>query len=69
MNLNGYKYIETRNGYEIYRKIVNGKGRWAAKRADGYVFRITYNQALGFEPLDSEEALRMYLGNKLNIKY
>ena len=65
MNLNGYEYVTTRNGYEIYRKTVNGKGRWAAKRKDGVVFKITYQQALGYEPLDSEEALQMYLGKLL----
>ncbi len=65
MNLTGYNYIETRNGYEIYRKIVNGKGRWAAKRKDGVVFRITYDQALGHEPIDNTEALQMYLGKML----
>lgn len=68
MNLTGYKYIDSRNGYEIYRKIVNGKGRWAAKRSDGYVFRITYHQALGYDPIDNIEALRMELGKALGIR-
>lgn len=65
MNLDSYTYIETRGKYKIYRKIVNGKGKWAAQRNDGVAFKITYSQALGYEPIDDIEALRMHLGRML----
>lgn len=65
MNLTGYELVDSRNGYGIYRKVVNGKGRWAAKREDGEAFCITYYQALGYEPIDDIEALRMELGRLL----
>lgn len=59
-----WEYISDRNGYSIYRRIVDGKGKWKAER-DGEEFAITYEQARGYEPLDDEEALRMELGRIL----
>ena len=60
----GYVYVTSRRGYDIYRKIVNGKGKWKAVK-DGKEMDITYNQALGYEPLDNAEALGMELGRIL----
>lgn len=59
-----YEYITSRRGYNIYRKIVDGKGKWKAEK-DGKEMDITYNQALGYEPLDNAEALGMELGRML----
>ena len=65
------EYIETRRGYEIYRKVVNGRGRWTAVKVDalgnrtGNPFRISYEQAMGLAPLDGIEALSMQLGSLL----
>jgi len=61
---NGYEYVTSRRGYNIYRKIVDGKGKWKAEK-DGTVMVISYNQALGFAPLDNSEALGMELGRML----
>ena len=58
----GYQFIDSRNGYEIYRKIENGKGKWVAER-NGVRFPITYDQARGYAPIDRNEALQMQLGN------
>ena len=60
----GYEYVTSRRGYNIYRKIVDGKGKWKAEK-DGTVKDISYNQALGFAPLDNSEALGMELGRML----
>lgn len=60
----GYEYVSSRRGYNIYRKIVDGKGKWKAEK-DGKEIDITYNQALGYEPLDNAEALGMELGRML----
>ncbi len=59
-----WQFIDSRNGYAIYRKMVNGYGKWKAVR-DGKEKEITYDQARGYEPLDSEEALQMELGRLL----
>ena len=63
-----------RDTYALYRKLENGKGRWAAAKytEKGYpdkdhAFEITYAQALGNEPL-SESGVRelsKYLGKIL----
>ena len=38
--------------YDLYRKIENGKGKWLAEDTEtGEVFPITYEQALGHEPI------------------
>ena len=74
--LDGFEYAGTRNGWFFYRKLVNGKGKW--KALDVYKFDekdfaenaidITYNQALGYEPLPARnqtEALSRKLGELL----
>lgn len=60
----GYEYVTNRRGYSLYRMIVDGKGKWKAVK-DGKEMDITYNQALGYEPLDNAEALGMELGRIL----
>lgn len=52
----GFEYVTSRRGYSIYRKIVDGKGKWKAEK-DGEIKDITYQQALGYEPLDNAEAI------------
>lgn len=60
--------------YQLYRKIENGKGVWAAAELDKYgsdvigePFKITYEQARGFEPIEdsSIRELSRDLGKKL----
>lgn len=63
--LEGYEEISGRRGYTFYRKIVNGKGKWKAKTPAGEIIDITYEQALGYEPLDNAEAIGKWLGSKL----
>jgi len=60
----GFERVTGRNGYDFYRKLVDGKGKWYAVK-DGEVMPITYDQARGFEPLNSEESMSMMLGKKL----
>ena len=70
-----YEFIDCRHGYNIYRTIANGRGCWRAVKTDGYgreigkPFRISYDQALGFEPIDEAQALGMILGNLLLPRY
>lgn len=58
-------------GYEIYRKVIkdeNGypvKGVWAAKKSDGEPFEITYDQAIGNEPIDNKQAISKFTGDTL----
>ena len=69
------EYIESRKGYNIYRTIRKGRGIWTAVKTDRYgreigePFRITYDQALGYAPLDETEALSMALGTLLMPSY
>ena len=67
--MNEWQYVTNRNGYSIYRKIVNGKGKWKAKK-DGTdkMFDITYNQALGYEGIDNAEKLGIELGKLLGME-
>lgn len=58
--------------YELYRKIENGKGKWIAEDSrTGEVFHITYEQALGYEPIRPTpiENLSRELGRKLLPNY
>ena len=51
----GYTLIKysSNSRYEIYRKIVNGRGKWRAREIEtGEVIDITYKQALGYEPIN-----------------
>lgn len=59
-----WERITNRNGWGIYRMIVDGKGKWKGIK-NGVEKAITYNQALGYEPIDAEEELRMRLGKIL----
>lgn len=66
----GYTYVTSSKNsrYEIYRKIVNGRGKWKAKEIEtGKVIDITYEQALGYEPINPTpvEKLSMELGKIL----
>ena len=66
-----YEFIDNRHGYNIYRAVIRGRGCWRAVRTDslgneiGEPFRISYDQALGLEPIDSIEALGRSLGSLL----
>ena len=54
--------------YAIYRKIENGRGKWKAKCIEtGEVINITYEQALGYEPINPTpvEQLSIRLGKML----
>lgn len=69
IDMDDYKYVTNMNGYLIYRKIVGGKGKWKAKHQDGgESFDITYEQALGYQPIDSEQKLQMELGRLLGLR-
>lgn len=61
---NGYQYITSRRDYDIYRKVINGKGHWKARK-ESEIKDITYEQAIGIEPIDNAEALGMELGKML----
>lgn len=69
INLDDYQYISNQHGYQLYRKIVDGKGQWVAQDQDCLEppFPITYQQALGYEPIirSDIEKLRYDLGKKL----
>ena len=56
VNLSEYEYVANQRGYQTYRKIVDGKGVWAAQDQDEKypAFPITYDQALGYEPIITE---------------
>ena len=60
----GFQRVSGRRGYDFYRKLVDGKGKWYAAK-DGEVMPITYDQARGYEPLNSEESMSMRLGHAL----
>lgn len=64
-----YEYISNVNGYQVYRKIENGKGVWAAHDQEGKnpPFPISYEQARGYEPIitNPTEKLRSDLGKML----
>lgn len=67
--MEGYEEVSGRRGWTFYRKIVNGKGKWKAKNeTTGYVKDITYEQALGYEPIDEAEKLGMWLGKQLGLR-
>lgn len=65
---NEWQYVSSRNGYSIYREIVNGKGKWKARKEDsGKMFDITYDQALGYEGIDNAEKLGIEIGRLLGM--
>lgn len=65
----GYKYVASNSPYDLYRKIVGGKGDWyAVNYENNTVQHITYAQARGYEPIDDTTGIRklsMELGKKL----
>ena len=60
----GFERVTGRRGYDFYRKLIDGKGKWYAVK-DEKVIPITYEQARGYEPIDSEEGMSMKLGSML----
>ena len=73
LNIDDYEEVFSKGKYQIYRKVVKDasgtpiKGLWAAKLIDGdsEPFEITYNQARGYDPIDSEQAMQKKLGKLL----
>ena len=65
----GYKYVASNSPYDLYRKIIGGKGDWyAVNYENNTVQHITYAQARGYEPIDDTTGIRklsMELGKKL----
>lgn len=62
----GFEQAGYRKNYDFYRKLINGKGKWyAVDTKDGRVFPITWDQAVGYEPIDSTEGMAMKLGGML----
>jgi len=59
-----YIFIDSRNGYQIGRKVEDGRGKWVAER-NGVCFPITYDKARGYAPIDRNEALQMQVGSLL----
>ena len=49
----GYTYVSRVGNFDTYRKIEHGKGKWIAEDVrTGEFFSITYEQALGYEPIN-----------------
>lgn len=61
---NGYEYCRDERGIPVFRKIVDGKGKWKAI-LDGDIIDITYEQALGREAIRPIDKVAMFLGKKL----
>lgn len=65
----GYKYVASNSPYDLYRKIVGGKGDWyAVNYENNTVQHITYAQARGYEPIDDITGIKRLskeLGKKL----
>lgn len=65
----GYKYVASNSPYDLYRKIIGGKGDWyAVNYENNTVQHITYAQVRGYEPIDDTTGIKklsMELGKKL----
>lgn len=65
----GYKYVASNSPYDLYRKIIGGKGDWyAVNYENNTVQHITYAQARGYEPIDDKTGIKRLskeLGKKL----
>ena len=65
----GYKYVASNSPYNLYRKIISGKGDWyAVNYENNTVQHITYAQARGYEPIDDTTGIKRLskeLGKKL----
>ena len=69
--IEAYSDYSQNGNFRVYRKVENGKGKWLAEDLEsGEVFPITYQQALGYEPIRKSpvENLSRDLGKKLNLK-
>lgn len=60
----GYEPRGNRNGYSLFMKMEDGRGKWLAEK-NGNSFPITWAQAVGHEPIDDAEKLSMWLGARL----
>lgn len=66
-----YSDYSVNENFKLYRKIENGKGKWLAEDiVTGKIFAITYQQAMGYEPIRKSpvDNLSHVLGKKLNLK-
>ena len=65
----GYRYVASNSPYNLYRKIISGKGDWyAVNYENNTVQHITYAQARGDEPIDDKTGIKRLskeLGKKL----
>lgn len=64
INLAEYEYCSHADGrdahWQLYRKIVDGKGKWVARHQNtGEIREINYDQARGFEPIDDSPTARL----------
>lgn len=56
----GYTSAGNVGGYFRFRRIVDGKGKWIAQHQDGGpFFDISYEQALGYEPIDESNIAKL----------
>lgn len=64
IDLSEYEYCSHASGrdahWHLYRKIVDGKGKWVARHQNtGEIREINYDQARGFEPIDDSFVNRL----------
>ena len=60
----GWQFMCYRDNCPVFRKVENMRGHWCAIVGDD-VLTITYDQALGFEPITEAGKLSRYLGAML----
>ena len=60
----GYVHVADVRYVPVFRKIIDGKGKWKAI-LDDKIIDITYEQALGREPIRPIDKLAHFLGKKL----
>lgn len=51
-DMTGYEYRTNKQGYDLYCKKVDGKGKWIAVKDGQEPIEISYEQARGFEAID-----------------
>lgn len=64
LEMDGYVYIADVRYIPVFRKVINGKGKWKAI-LDDKIIDITYEQALGYEAIRPIDKLAMFVGKKL----
>lgn len=64
LEMDGYVYIADVRYIPVFRKIVDGKGKWKAI-LDDKIINVTYEQALGREAIRPIDKVAMFLGKKL----